>query len=61
MNLPVRDLLGAHAVLRDRAGLSSAVARSDTPHQSAVLGRDQVQIGLAENGGDPHRTGVPSM
>ena len=33
------------------------LSRSDTPHRSAVLARDQVQIGLAENGGDPTQDG----
>jgi catechol 2,3-dioxygenase-like lactoylglutathione lyase family enzyme len=33
------------------------LSRSDTPHNSAVLGRDGVEIGLAENGGDPTQDG----
>jgi lactoylglutathione lyase len=33
------------------------LSRSDTPHNSAVLARDEVQIGLAENGGDPTQDG----
>jgi hypothetical protein len=33
------------------------VSRSDTPCKSAVLARDQVQIRLAENGGDPTQDG----
>jgi hypothetical protein len=37
------------------------LSQSDTPHNSAVLTRDDVQIGLAENGGDPTRTAVPFM
>jgi len=56
MNLPVKDLAGAlpfyEAVLGFRV-----VSRSDTPHRGAVLARDQVQIGLAENGGDPTQDG----
>jgi catechol 2,3-dioxygenase-like lactoylglutathione lyase family enzyme len=32
-------------------------SRTDTPHKSAVLARDQVEIGLAENGGDPTQDG----
>jgi catechol 2,3-dioxygenase-like lactoylglutathione lyase family enzyme len=32
-------------------------SRTDTPHKSAVLARDQVEIGLAENGGDPAQDG----
>ncbi len=33
------------------------MSRSDAPHRSAVLARDQVQIGLAENGGNPSQDG----
>jgi hypothetical protein len=33
------------------------ISRSDTPCRSAVLARDQVQIGLAENGGNPSQDG----
>jgi catechol 2,3-dioxygenase-like lactoylglutathione lyase family enzyme len=56
MNLPVQDLAAAlpfyEAVLGFRV-----LSRSDTPHNSAVLARDQVQIRLAENGGDPSQDG----
>ena len=37
--------------------LFRVVSRSDTPHKSAVLGRDQVQMRLAENGGDSSQDG----
>ena len=33
------------------------VERSDAPHKGAVLARDSVRIGLAENGGDPTQEG----
>ena len=33
------------------------LSRNDSPHHSAVLARDQVEIGLAENGGDPAQDG----
>jgi hypothetical protein len=33
------------------------VSQSDSPHKSAVLARDRVGIGLAENGGDPAQDG----
>jgi catechol 2,3-dioxygenase-like lactoylglutathione lyase family enzyme len=33
------------------------VSRSDSPHKSACLARDDIQIGLAENGGDPTQEG----
>jgi lactoylglutathione lyase len=56
MNLPVRDLAAAvpfyEAVLGFRV-----VSRSDTPHNLAILARDEVQIGLAENGGDSTKDG----
>ena len=56
MNLPVADLEAAlpfyQTVLGFRLG-----SRGDTPHHSAVLARDQVQIGLAENGGDSSQDG----
>ena len=32
--------------------------RRDEPVQSAVLARDQIRIGLAENGGDPSQEGA---
>jgi len=40
-----------------RFGLSLRLSRSDHPHRSAVLTRYQVEIGLAENGGDPTQDG----
>lgn len=56
MNLPVGDLAAAlpfyEAVLGFRV-----LSRSDAPHKSAVLGRDQVQMRLAENGGDSTQDG----
>jgi lactoylglutathione lyase len=33
------------------------LSRQDSPHKSAILSRDDVQIGLAENGGDPLQEG----
>ena len=35
----------------------SVVSQTDSPHKSAVLRRDGIQIGLAENGGDPTQDG----
>ena len=32
-------------------------SRSDVPHRSAVLGRDGIQIGLVESGGDSSQDG----
>jgi len=33
------------------------MSRDDQPHKRAILARDDVQIGLAENGGDPTQEG----
>lgn len=51
MNLPVRDLAASLPFYETVLGFR-VLSRSDTPHHSAVLARDQVQIALAENGGD---------
>src|SRR5579863_6016284 len=56
MNLPVRDLAAALPFYETVLGFR-VLSRSDTPHELAVLARDQVQIGLAENGGDPTQDG----
>jgi catechol 2,3-dioxygenase-like lactoylglutathione lyase family enzyme len=56
MNLPVRDLSAAVQFYETVLGFR-VLSRSETPHKSAVLTRDQVQIGLAENGGDPTQNG----
>jgi catechol 2,3-dioxygenase-like lactoylglutathione lyase family enzyme len=57
MNLPVRDLAAALPFYETVLGFR-VLARRDTPHPSAVLARDRVQIGLAENGGDPEQDGA---
>ena len=56
MNLPVADLDAALPFYEAVLGFSM-LSRGNTPHKSAVLSRDQVQIGLAENGGDPAQDG----
>ena len=56
MNLPVRDLESAVPFYETVLGFR-VLSRSDKPHRSAVLVRDDVQIGLAENGGDPSQDG----
>jgi len=67
MNLPVRDLAAALPFYENVLGFT-VTDRGDTPHKSAVLARDNVQMRLAENGGDPgqdgcafHVTGVESL
>jgi catechol 2,3-dioxygenase-like lactoylglutathione lyase family enzyme len=54
--LPVPDLAAALPFYETVLGFH-VVSRSDAPHKSAVLARDAVQIGLAENGGDPAQDG----
>ena len=56
MNLPVRDLAGALPFYERVLGFQ-VISRSATPHNSAVLARDEVQIGLVENGGDSTKDG----
>ena len=56
MNLPVQDLSAALEFYQTVLGFR-LVSRSETPHKTAVLARDSVQIGLAENGGDPTQDG----
>jgi len=56
MNLPVPDLSAALPFYETVLGFK-VVSRDDTPHKSALLERDQVQMKLAENGGDPSQDG----
>ncbi len=56
MNLPVRDLDAALPYYEQTLGFR-LVSRSDSPPRSAIFARDAIQIGLAENGGDPAQEG----
>jgi lactoylglutathione lyase len=56
MNLPVRELAAALPFYENVLGFR-IVSQATAPHKSAVLERDNVQIGLAENGGDPTQDG----
>lgn len=56
MTLPVGNLDSAIPFYEEVMGFR-VVSRSDSPHRSAVLDRDGIQIGLAENGGDPTQDG----
>lgn len=56
MNLPVADLTAAVPFYETILGFR-VLSRADTPHKSALLARDRVEIGLAENGGDPSQDG----
>lgn len=56
MNLPVKSVDAAIPFYETVMGFR-VVSRNDAPHKSAVLGRDEIQIGLVENGGDPTQEG----
>jgi catechol 2,3-dioxygenase-like lactoylglutathione lyase family enzyme len=56
MSLPVGDITAALPFYEMVLGFRVA-SRSQQPHSAAVLARDSVQIGLAENGGDPTQDG----
>ena len=54
--LPVADLAKSIPFYETVLGFR-VLSRQTAPCRSAVLGRDAVQIGLAENGGDPSQDG----
>jgi len=56
MSLPVKDVETAIPFYRTIMGFH-LVSRGDSPFKSAILGRDAIQIGLAENGSDPTQDG----
>jgi len=56
MNLPVANVDTAIPFYTTIMGFN-LVSRQDSPHKSAVLARDEIQIGLEENGGDPTQEG----
>ena len=56
MNLPVEDIDQAIPFYESVMGFR-VVSRNHSPHKSAVLTRDEIKIGLAENGGDPTQDG----
>lgn len=51
MHLPVSSVDAALPFYENVLGFKT-ISRAESPHRSAVLARDSVQIGLAENGGD---------
>src|SRR5579862_4377676 len=56
MSLPVKDVetsIPFYETIMD----FKVVSREDLPHKIAVLQRDDIRIGLAENGGDPTQDG----
>jgi catechol 2,3-dioxygenase-like lactoylglutathione lyase family enzyme len=56
MNLPVGDVAASLPFYESVLGFR-VLSLGEAPYKSAVLARDQVQIGLAENGGDPAQDG----
>ena len=56
MNLPVADVEAAIPFYQQTLSFR-VVSKQDAPVKSAVLARDEIQIGLAENGGDPTQEG----
>ncbi|HKQ72274.1 MAG TPA: VOC family protein [Blastocatellia bacterium] len=56
LNLPVEDIDTAVPYYEKTFGFR-IVSRQDAPHKSVILARDGIQIGLAENGGDPTQEG----
>jgi lactoylglutathione lyase len=56
LNLPVADVDAAVPFYQEAFGFR-VVSKSDEPHKRAILSRDEIQIGLAENGGDPTQEG----
>lgn len=55
-NLPVGDVEAAIPFYETVMGFQ-LVSRNEVPFKSALLKRDGIQIGLAENGGDPTQDG----
>ena len=56
MNLPVENVDESIPFYDSIMGFKVA-SKGDSPHKSVILTRDNIQIGLAENGGDPSQDG----
>ena len=56
LNLPVKDVSESLPFYTKIFGFRE-VSRNDSPHRSVLLARNQVRLGLAENGGDPSQEG----
>jgi lactoylglutathione lyase len=56
LNLPVADVDAAIPFYERTFGFR-VVSKTDSPHKSVIFTRDAIQIGLAENGGDPTQEG----
>ena len=57
LSLPVHDL-SASILFYEKFMKFQVIRRETKPYQLAILSRDEVKIGLAENGGDPEQEGV---
>ncbi len=56
LRLPVADVEAA-IPFYEKTFAFQVVDRQNSPHKSVILARDYIQIGLAENGGDPTQEG----
>ncbi len=56
MSLPVANVATAVSFYESVMGFRVS-AREETPHPAATLARDEVQMRLVENGGDPSQDG----
>ena len=56
-SLPVHDL-SVSIPFYEKFMKFQVIRRETKPYQLAILSRDEVKIGLAENGGDPEQEGV---
>jgi len=56
MSLPVADVDAAIPFYETTLGFR-VVSRESAPLKSVILARDEIKIGLAENGGDPTQEG----
>ena len=56
LDLPVADVESAIPYYERTFGFR-VVSRGTAPHPSVILERDNIRIGLAENGGDPTQEG----
>ncbi len=52
LHLPVRDLEHSLSYYEQSLGFT-LLSRQDTPYKEILLQRDQITMGLAENGGNP--------
>jgi catechol 2,3-dioxygenase-like lactoylglutathione lyase family enzyme len=56
MNLPVKNVAAAIPFYETVMGFQ-VISQQNSPISSVILERDEIQIGLAENGGDPEQEG----